>query len=363
MANDKTYCVIMAGGIGSRFWPMSRTTKPKQFLDILGVGRSLLQMTHDRFSSFIPHENIFVVTNEHYEELVREQLPGLREDRIITEPERKNTAPCVAYAAFRIGEEDPGATIVIAPSDHLILKEEAFHETIEVATSRANAKDSLVTLGIKPTRADTGYGYIQFTDANDTSNKAIKKVQSFTEKPDEKTAEKFLKAGNYYWNSGIFIWTVKAIKQALKSHLPQLYELFEGRRDKYNTQEEPVIIRDIYQKAENISIDHGVMEKAQNVDVVLGDLGWSDLGTWGALYEHLKKDEAMNAFIGDQTMARDATGNIVSTSEDKLVVLQGIENTVVVESGDVLLICDRNHEQKIKKLVEEVRNSKGEDLI
>ncbi len=363
MQHENTYCVIMAGGIGSRFWPMSRNHRPKQFLDILGTGRTLLQMTYDRFIDFIPPEQIVVVTNALYKDMVLEQLPDLDPEQVISEPSRKNTAPCVAYAAFRVGEKNPEASLLIAPSDHLITKEEAFRKTVSAAIDRSEASGSLVTLGVKPTQPATGYGYIQFTEASDASDPAIKKVLSFTEKPDKQTAEEFLRDGNYYWNSGLFIWTIPVIKEALRHHLPEMYGLFDSVKDRFHTSKEKEALESIYEKTPAISIDYGVMEKADNVEVVLGDLGWSDLGTWGALYDHLKKDGSENAFVGDHSITRDSFGNIVSSPEDKLVVLQGVKNKVVVESGDVLLICDRDQEQRIKDLVEEVRTREGDRFI
>ena len=286
----------MAGGIGSRFWPMSTSEKPKQFLDILGVGRTLIQHTYDRFADICPKENVYVVTNEAYKDLIIEQLQ-INPAQVIAEPLRRNTAPCIAYASFKIAQINPEANLIVAPSDHLILDQPGFENIVAIALNQAMEEDCLITLGIKPSRPDTGYGYIQFMDANKGENGLIKKVKTFTEKPDLKLANKFLASGDFYWNGGIFVWTARSIMNALESLLPEVYNLFKEGVGKYNTSEELDFIADTYERCKNISIDYGVMEKAENVYVVLSDFGWSDLGTWGSLYDSLPKKEDRKSVV------------------------------------------------------------------
>ena len=343
----------MAGGIGSRFWPMSTSEKPKQFLDILGVGRTLIQHTYDRFANICPKENIYVVTNEAYKDLVIEQLQ-INPEQVIAEPLRRNTAPCIAYASFKIAQINPEANLIVAPSDHLILDQPGFENIVELALNQAMEEDCLITLGIKPSRPDTGYGYIQFMDANKDENGLIKKVKTFTEKPDLKLANKFLASGDFYWNGGIFVWTARSIMNALESLLPEVYTLFNKGVGKYNTSEELDFIADTYERCKNISIDYGVMEKAENVYVVLSDFGWSDLGTWGSLYDSLPKQEDGNAVVGERVFMYDSNNCIVNMPEDKLVILQGLDDYIVVESNKTLLVCKKSDEQKIREMVNEV---------
>ncbi len=349
----------MAGGIGSRFWPMSRTSLPKQFHDILGIGSTLLQLTVARYLPICPKENIIIVTNSGYKDLVKEQLPNLRDEQILLEPSRKNTAPCIAYAAYKINEENKEANIIVAPSDHLIIKEVDFQNTIKTAINKAESENCLLTIGIKPSRPDTGYGYIQFEDDNN-SNEPIKKVQTFTEKPILDLAQRFIESGKFYWNSGMFIWSVKSILAAFETHLPDLNKLFAQGIDKYGTGEEEKFINQIYPLCKNISIDHGLMEKAKNVYVILADLGWSDLGTWGSLYTHVEKDETNNAVIGDNVLAYDSSHNIVMMPKNKLAVIQGLDDYIIVDSNDTLLICKKKDEQKIKEFVKDIKVKKGE---
>ncbi len=363
MGQQRSYGVIMAGGVGSRFWPMSRSDHPKQFHDVLGIGRTLLQLTFDRLQKDRPADQIFVVTNAHYRSLVLEQLPELKEEQVLCEPARRNTAPCIAYAAYKIHERDPEGVMVVAPSDHLILKEEAFHETIRIAVEQAATYNSLVTLGIQPLRPDTGYGYIQTAPASATVNDRVKKVEAFTEKPDRSTAEKFLEQGEYYWNSGIFIWTVAGIIEALARYLPSVNALFREGEGKYDTEKEVPFIEKAYQNCEAISIDHGVMEKADHVDVIPADLGWSDLGTWSALHAQLDKDENNNAVVGDNVMLYDSRDSIIHVPKDKLVLLQGMDDMIVVESDNILLVCHKQEEQRIKQFVEDVKREKGEGYV
>lgn len=363
MANADNYCVIMAGGIGSRFWPMSRTSYPKQFHDILGTGQTLIQMTFNRLLNICPAENIYIVTNEIYKAQVLEQLDGISADQVLCEPSRRNTAPCVAYATHKIMALNPNAAIVVAPSDHLILKEDEFTRIIEVAISQAREQEALVTLGIKPSRPDTGYGYIQFTDDADAKHEAVKRVKVFTEKPELELAKQFLESGDFYWNSGIFIWTGAAVLKAFEDYLPEVNNLFLEGKDLYNTPEEQAFINRVYPICQNISIDYGIMEKAENVFVVLSDFGWSDLGTWGSLYTHLDHDTESNGVIGKNVMLYDSSNNVVNVPDDKLVVLQGLNDYIVVESNNTLLICKKEDEQKIKQFVIDIKTDKGEEYV
>ncbi len=363
MVNQKNYCIIMAGGIGSRFWPMSRTSNPKQFHDILGTGATLLQQTFDRFLTICPRENIYIVTNDQYRDLVKEQISGLHDEQILLEPSRRNTAPCIAYANHKIKLRDSEAAIIVAPADHLVLKEAAFIATIETALNQARTTGNLVTLGIKPSRPDTGYGYIQFTDQKDAVSEQVKKVKTFTEKPDIELAREFLKSGDFYWNSGIFIWTLPSIQKAFNEHLHEIEELFEAITPYYNTPEEAGKIADVYSVCESISIDYGVMEKAKNVNVVLSDFGWSDLGTWGSLFTHIRKDKENNAIVGKNVVMVQSADNMINVPADKLVVVQGLNDYIVVDTNDVLLICPKEDEQKIKQIVTDLKASKNAKYV
>jgi mannose-1-phosphate guanylyltransferase len=339
----------MAGGIGSRFWPMSTPQKPKQFLDVLGIGKSLIQMTYERLCLIAPKENIFVVTNEQYFDTVKEQLSDLADDQILTEPIRKNTAPCIAYASAKIYAKDKNATLIIAPSDHLILKEEKFKQTINIAIDVASKEDKLVTLGIKPTRPDTGYGYIEFSDKDEIYPNQVAAVKHFREKPNKEMAEIFLKSGNYYWNSGIFIWKAETILKALKKFKPDLYNLFAGDLSFYNTTNEKSSIHACFHKCEDISIDFAIMEHAKNTDVVLANFDWSDLGTWGSLFTHLNKDYNGNAVIGEHVHMINSSNCIVNLPHNKLALIEGLDNYIIVESDNMLMILNKNDEQSLKK--------------
>jgi mannose-1-phosphate guanylyltransferase len=358
------YCVIMAGGIGSRFWPMSRTNHPKQFIDILGLGQTLLQLTYNRFLKLCPAKNIIVVTNESYKSLVKEQLPGLSDNQILLEPSRRNTAPCIAYACYKIYAQNSNANIVVSPADHLILKEETFVKAINSCFRKATSEDCLVTLGIKPSRPDTGYGYIQFVEsaANET-DKRIKKVKTFTEKPDLEMARFFMQSGDFLWNSGIFIWTAKSIVSAFEKHMPETANLFKEGNAIYNTDKEQEFIKDVYSVCKNISIDYGVMEKASNVFVRSSIIGWSDLGTYGSLYTHVAKDEKHNAVINKNALMYNAEKCIVSAPKNKLMVIEGLNDYIVVDTNDVLLICRKENEQQIRQFVNDVKMSKGDKFI
>lgn len=349
----------MAGGIGSRFWPMSRSSFPKQFHDVLGTGETLIQMTHRRFLDICLPENIYIVTNAEYTEEVRKQVPGLSDHQIIQEPMRRNTAPCIAYANHKINAINPNARIVVAPSDHLITREEEFSKTVRMALEHSATNESLITLGILPTRPDTGYGYIQFTDTEDNTNSQIKKVKTFTEKPDLELAKEFIASGDFLWNSGIFIWSLSSINKAFETHLPELNDLFKRLAPVYNTPEESAKMKGLYTMCENISVDYGILEKAENVEVVKGNFGWSDLGTWGSLYTHINKDDRGNALLAKNTLMVESSGNIVKAPKDKLVAIQGLSDYIVIDTGDVLLICPLRDEQKIKQIVTDLKAQQG----
>ena len=352
--NKNNYCVIMAGGIGSRFWPMSRTQHPKQFLDILGTGETLIQQTYNRLKRICPEQNIYIVTNDIYKELTFEQLPNLNNEQVICEPSRRNTAPCIAYANFKIANKNPNANIVVAPADHLILKEDEFIRVINLALSYTEKNDVLFTLGITPTRPDTGYGYIQFDD----SDAEIKKVKTFTEKPNLELAKQFIESGDFCWNSGMFVWSLKSINKAFETLLPNMHQVFSAGEGKYNTSEEEEFIKETYSTCKNISIDYGIMEKSKNVHVISADIGWSDLGTWGSIYTHLPLDENKNAVVGKNVMLYESKGNIVNVPKNKLVVLQGLKDYIVVESDNILLVCRKQDEQEIKQFVSDIKLSK-----
>lgn len=361
MTTNNQYCIIMAGGIGSRFWPMSRTVRPKQFIDVLGTGKTLLQQTYDRFLKICPKENIFVVTNKSYKELVTEQLKGINNDNIICEPARKNTAPCLAYASYKIAKLNPKAVMVAAPSDHLILKEATFVKAIKSCFHKAKEEDCLVTLGIKPSRPDTGYGYIQFVESEmEEDDQRIKKVKTFTEKPDLDMANFFLKSGDFLWNAGIFIWSAQSIMKSFEKNMPEMHAVFSEGMSKYNTLEEENFIADAYTRCKNISIDYAIMEKADNVYVRASAIGWSDLGTWGSLYDHINKTERGNAVVGKNVMIYDSKNCLVNVPKEKLVVIQGLKDYIVVESDNILLICKKADEQQIRNFVNDVRIEKGD---
>ena len=354
----------MAGGIGSRFWPMSRTAHPKQFMDILGTGQTLLQQTYNRFARLCPKENIYIVTNDLYVDLVKEQIKGIDLKNILSEPARKNTAPCVAYACYKIAKQNPNAVTVIAPSDHLISKEDTFVKAIKSCFTKAAKEDCLVTLGIRPSRPDTGYGYIQFVEPEiKEKDKRIKKVKTFTEKPDLEMAKFFLKSGDFLWNSGIFVWSVKSVIKAFEKHAPEIDAIFKEGNDAYNTPKEIEFIAKAYTNCKNISIDYAIMEKADNVFVRASVIGWSDLGTWGSLYDHIKHDKNSNAVVGKNVMLYDSKNCIVNVAKDKLVIMQGLEDYIVVESDGILLICKKEDEQQIRTFVNDVKVAKGEKFV
>ena len=363
--NKKNFCVIMAGGIGSRFWPLSRTRKPKQFLDILGIGKTLLQQTYDRFAQIIPKENIFIVSNEEYLEIILEQLRGIKPEQVLLEPMRRNTAPCIAYANYKIREIEPDANIVVAPSDHLIMKETDFLKVVEKGLDFITKDDVLLTLGIQPSRPETGYGYIQINGNKEAIivNESFRKVKTFTEKPDLKMATLFIESGDFFWNSGIFLWSLKSITAAFNRYLSEVDSLFKEGIGVYNTPDEHDFISKTYPKCKNISIDYGIMEKAENVYVLCSDFGWSDLGTWGSLYDMSGKDKDLNAIQGKNVFIYDSENCIINLPNDKLAVIQGLKDYIVVDSDNILLICKKEDEQKIKNFVNDVKLEKGENYI
>ncbi|MGV3502172.1 MAG: mannose-1-phosphate guanylyltransferase [Adhaeribacter sp.] len=354
MTHHNTFVVIMAGGIGSRFWPFSRTNNPKQFHDVLGIGTTMLQMTVNRFREICPLENILIVTNADYRHLVQEQIPDLPLAHILCEPIGRNTSPAIAYACYKIYQLNPQANIVVAPADHVILKEEAFKQVVGEALQAVAREDVLVTLGITPTRPDTGYGYIQFID----EGRQLKKVKTFTEKPNLDLAKVFVDSGDFVWNAGIFIWNVKTILHAFRTYLNEIAEIFEEGAAFLNTDQECEFINRAYSHCRNVSIDYGIMEKADNVYVILSDLGWSDLGTWNSLYSIGAKDEQGNVVDGD-ALLYETNHCIIKTPQERLVVIQGLENFIVAEYDNVLLICQKEEEQRIKDFVAEVKTRKG----
>ncbi len=343
----------MGGGIGSRFWPFSKESYPKQFLDFFGLGRSLLQMTVDRFVKIIPIENIYIVTNERYADLVKTQLPQLHERQVLLEPARRNTAPCIAYAAYHIRQRCPDANIVVAPSDHLILKENEFLNAINKGLSFIQYHDALMTLGIKPSRPETGYGYIQ---SSDTMIGELTKVKSFTEKPNLELAKILVKSGEFFWNSGIFLWNVSAIINAFHRYLPEISSRFDAGYDRFNTPDEQAFINKHYPYCPSISIDYGVMEKADNVYMLCVDVGWADLGTWGSLFDIAPKDSENNAVLKTRALCYESKNNIIALENNKrLAVIQGLDDCIIAESGNVLLICKKEDEHRIKLFMADTR--------
>jgi len=356
------YVAIMAGGVGSRFWPGSREAKPKQFLDMMGVGKSLLQLTFERFLPLCPADRIFVVTNAAYKDLVKEQLPELTDNQILCEPSRNNTAPCVAYTALKLAGLDPEATMVVAPSDHLILKETAFLEKVKAGLQFAAENDALVTLGIQPSRPDTGYGYIQFDQQEQGGG--IHKVRRFAEKPNAETAQAFLASGEYLWNAGIFIWSARSILSAFEQFASEIYHMLSEGNSVYNTSEEQAFINRRYPDTPNISVDFAIMENAKNVYTIPAEVGWSDLGTWASLHAECEKDENDNAVIASNSLLIDSDNNLVRCSNpDKLLVIQELSNYIVVDEADVLMIFPKSKEQEIKQLTALVKEQyKGKYL-
>ncbi len=360
---NSNYCIIMAGGIGSRFWPLSKTNHPKQFIDILGTGKSLIQQTYERFNKDIPAENFLVVTNAIYKDLVLEHLPDLNENQVLLEPMRRNTAPCIAYANQIIQKKNPEANIIVTPADHLVTDTESFRKIIRDGLEFVSEQDALLTIGINPSRPETGYGYIQKDENADENKDCLFKVKTFTEKPNLELATFFLESGEFLWNSGIFIWSLKSIQKAFYTHLPDVIQLFDEHKDAYGTDAERDAVDKIYSECINISIDYGIMEKSDNVFVCSADFGWSDLGTWGSLYVNSYKNEEGNSVVGDNVFLYECKDSIIKVPSDKLVVVQGLEGYIVVESEDTLLICKQENEQNIKNYLNDVQVSLGDQII
>lgn len=348
----------MAGGKGTRFWPSSRKDFPKQFNDIFGVGQSLLQQTVARFAKVCPIENVYVVTNRMYAEIVKEQLPELSDDQILTEPIQRNTAPCVAYASYKIAQRTPNANMIVTPADHAIFDETSFRKLVKKSLTAAAKADSLITIGITPTRPETGYGYIQFIKEKGF----LKKVKTFTEKPAKDLAQKFIDSGDFVWNAGIFIWSTKAIQQAFETYMPELHDIFIEMADDFYTKNEDQRIEVAYSQCRSISIDYGIMEKADNVRVALGDFGWSDIGSWNSLYDISEKDKNNNV-IDANALVYETEGTIVKGPSDKLIVLEGLKDYLVADYGNALIICKRDQEKKFRQFVKDVKDKKGDEFL
>lgn len=361
--NKNYYAVIMAGGVGSRFWPVSRIEHPKQFQDIMGIGETLLQLTFKRLSSIVFRENILILTNESYQEIVNEQIPNLNSDQIIMEPEMKNTAPCILMAALKIKKRNPDALMLVAPSDHWIIEEDMFLEDVNKAYKVAAEEDILVTLGIKPTFPNTGYGYIKFANEDTLNGESnIFKVQKFAEKPTLRNARKYIDEGTYLWNAGIFIWKASVIINSFEQHSSETFDLFHNGIDHFNEKGEENFIKETYPKAKNISVDYAILEKSDNVYVIPATFDWDDLGTWGALYGKLAKDENKNAVVNSRLLPGESKSNMIYTQDNKLVVLEGMEDYIIIDSNDVLMIVPRAKEQEIKELRASAMEKLGDKL-
>ena len=366
MGKENYYCIIMAGGVGSRFWPVSRNDKPKQFLDFFGTGISFLQQTYNRFAKIIPNENILVVTSSQYEGLVKEQLPQMLQENILLEPHRRNTAPCIAYATYKLQKKDPNATVVVAPSDHLIINEDVFLGTVESALEHASANDELLTLGIKPIRPETGYGYIQVNTAQtkEIGGSKVYSVKTFTEKPEYEFAKIFMESGEFYWNSGLYIWNVQTIIDTMSKHLPDMMKMLD---DIYREIPDRAQRRkrgyEVYTSFPNASVDMSVMERADNVYVMVGEFGWADIGTWDTLYGTLPKDCDGNVFMGCNTLKYDCHNNMVSLPKGKLLVIQDIDDLVIVDEGNILMVCKRGNEKDIRKFLNDAKMKLGEKFV
>ncbi|QRM87995.1 mannose-1-phosphate guanylyltransferase [Lacinutrix sp. WUR7] len=356
--NKNNYAILMAGGVGSRFWPISTKEFPKQFHDMLGTGETLIQKTFNRLAKIIPQENIFILTNEMYNDLVFQQLPQVTKRQVVLEPAMRNTAPCILYASLKIQKENKDAVMIVAPSDHWIEDENAFIQNVEQAFHFCAENDALMTLGIQPTFPNTGFGYIEF---DKETKDAIKTVKQFREKPDYKTAKEFIAQGNFLWNAGIFMWSVNSVVNAFKNNQPELFQLFEQGYAVYNTDFEDDFILENYAKAENISVDYAIMEKSENVYVLPATFDWNDLGTWGSLYDKLDKDENNNAVVNARTLTEDASGNMIRTKKDKIVVVDGLQDYIIVDKDEVLLIFPKAKEQDIKKVLQKVKDNFGEN--
>jgi mannose-1-phosphate guanylyltransferase len=354
--NKNYYAVLMAGGVGSRFWPVSTTDNPKQFHDMLGTGDTLIQKTFKRLNKFVPTKNILILTNERYNDLVLQQLPLVKQEQVVLEPAMRNTAPCILYAALKIQKQNPNAVMIVAPSDHWIEDETAFANDVKQCFEKCGKEDVLCTLGIKPTFPNTGFGYIEFEKE---SGVALKKVYQFREKPDYETAKDFIAQGNFLWNAGIFMWSVKTIIDAFKKYQPSQFILFEKGMSVYNTNEEQTFINENYPKAENISIDYAILESSKQIFVLLATFDWNDLGTWGSLYDKLDKDADYNAIVNCKVLSQDAGGNMISSSKNKIIVVDGLKDYIIVDKEDVLLIYPKSKEQDIKQVLVKVKDKFG----
>lgn len=357
MQNKNYYAILMAGGVGSRFWPVSTESFPKQFHDMLGTGDTLLQKTFQRLNKLIPTENILILTNEKYNDLVLQQLQHVKQRQVVLEPAMRNTAPCILYASLKIQKENPDAVMIVAPSDHWIEDEDAFSQNVQQAFQFCEQNDALMTLGIKPTFPNTGYGYIECGNA---SAENISEVIQFREKPDYETAKQFLSQGNFLWNAGIFMWSATSVINAFKNNQPELFEHFNKGIETYNTATEAEFIEENYAKAENISVDYAIMESSKNVYVIPATFDWNDLGTWGSLYDKLDKDNANNAVVNAKTLVEDASGNMIRTAKEKVVVVDGLNDYIIVDKDEVLLIFPKTKEQDIKNVLQKVKDQFGE---
>lgn len=357
--NKNYYAVLMAGGVGSRFWPISTTAYPKQFHDMLGTGDTLIQKTFKRLSKFIPVENILILTNERYNDLVLEQLPNIRQEQVVLEPAMRNTAPCILYAALKIQKMNPDAVMIVAPSDHWIEDEEAFSKDVIACFDKCSEENVICTLGIKPTFPNTGFGYIEYNNAH---NAQLKSVLQFREKPDYETAKDFIRQGNFLWNAGIFMWSVNTIIKAFEKYQPEQYSLFHSGLEYFNTNQEMDFINDNYPKADNVSIDYAILEPSKNIFVLPATFDWNDLGTWGSLYDKLDKDDNNNALVNCQILAEDAQGNMIHSPKGKIVVIEGLKDYIVVDKEEVLLIYPKSKEQDIKKILTKVKDKFGTHL-
>jgi mannose-1-phosphate guanylyltransferase len=358
--NKNYYAILMAGGVGSRFWPVSTQSFPKQFHDMLGTGETLIQKTFNRLSNFIPKENIFILTNERYSDLVFEQLPEVTKRQVVLEPAMRNTAPCILYASLKIQKENPNAIMIVAPSDHWIEDEMAFAQNVQQAFDFCSQNDALMTLGIQPTFPNTGYGYIEF---DKKASDAIKTVNQFREKPDYETAKSFLAQGNFLWNAGIFMWSVSSVVKAFQNNQPELYQLFEKGIAVYNTDLEDDFITNNYGKAKNISVDYAIMEKSKNVFVLPATFDWNDLGTWGSLYDKIDDGNKGNTIVNARTLIKDASGNMIRSTKGKIVIIDGLNDFIIVDKEDVLLIFPKEKEQDIKELRQNVKDTFGDQYV
>lgn len=359
--DENQFCIIMAGGIGRRFWPLSRQKMPKQFIDLLGTGATLIQQTYERMLNICPNENIYVVSGVEYKELIKKQLPELNPDNILAEPTRRNTAPCIAFANERIRSVNPNATIIVTPSDHLIFKEERFIKVLREGIDFVADKDALLTIGIKPVRPEINYGYIQIEDT--LNQQGITKVKNFTEKPDAELANFFVESGEFFWNSGIYIWSLKSITSAFELYLPDIHDLFSEKQDVFGTSSEDQFINEVYAGCKNISIDYGIMEKAENVYVYCADFGWSDLGTWSSLFDNYPKTEQQNVLTHDNILTYETRNTVITTTPNKMTAIHGLDDFIVAETSDALLICKKSEEERIREIINDIKFKKGDEYI